>query len=88
MLWVVRAIIVAIHADVRAEKFFGHPLHQRVKISLGIQLPRDSGLIRNDNEFVSSRLGISAKFKNTFRKLYLLRFVQVAYFPIDNAISV
>ena len=88
MFWMVRAEIVSIHADARAQKFFGHPLHERMKVSLGIQLPRDSRLIGNDNQFVTACLRIPAQFKNPRGKLHLLRFVQVAYFPVDNSIPV
>ena len=85
MVW---AKIIAIDCDVLSAERFCHPMHERVKISLRVELSRDARLIGDDDERVFECLGMSAEIEDAGCEFYLLRPMQIADFPVDNSISI
>ena len=73
MLRMMRAKIVAIHADVMSQEFLCHPMHKRVEISLSVELSCDSRLICDDDKGIPQCLGMSAELENARCEYDLIR---------------
>ena len=88
ILRMVRAEIVAIHSDVLSQELVCHPIHERVKISLRVELTRDSRLIGDDDERIPQCLGMSAKIEDAGCEFNLVSPIQIADFAINDSISI
>jgi len=67
------AEIVAIYPDVLSHEFFCHPIHERVEISLGIELSRDSRLVGDDDNRKTQCLGVPAEIEDAGCEYDLIR---------------
>jgi len=85
MMW---AKIVAVHPDFLLQELLCHPIHERVEISLGVELSSYSRLIGGDDNRISQCLGVSAEIEDAGYEYDLIRPIQVADFAIDDSISI
>lgn len=82
------AKVIAIHVDVPLQEFFRHPIHERMKISLRVELSRDPRLIGDDDERISLCLRMLAKVEDSGCELYLVGPIKIANFAVNNSISI
>jgi hypothetical protein len=83
-----RAKINGIELNPLRTEFSAHERHEKVKIGLRIIAPRDSGLIRHDNESISEFRRSPAERKDPVNKSHLLSSVQVSHLVIYDAVPI
>jgi hypothetical protein len=88
ILRMMRTEIVTIHSDVLPQKLFCHPIHKRMEISFGVELSRDSRLIGDEDERISKRLSMPAEIEDSGSEFNLVGPMQIAYFSVNNSISI